>query len=206
MKSAVVRVSVALALLCAFASSAKAHIQLEYPPHRYSDQKNGPCGAEEDYRTDEVTVFEPGETITVEWEETITHPSHFRIAFSLDGTDDFEDPADFDDFYTNEAVLADDIPDREEGGHYEYEVELPSQACERCTLQVIQVMYDREPYGPGSLYWQCADVQLHPGGPIVAPEPESGSCHVAGRAGAGGALVALMVLASLRGFAQRRRE
>lgn len=219
--------ALAVAASVAVASPALAHIRLDEPEHRYSDQKDGPCGAAEDERTNRIAVYEPGETITVRWEETIEHPSHFRIAFSLRGTEDFEDPDAFDDFYTNDAVLADDIPDQDGDPHYEHEVTLPDEPCETCTLQLIQVMYDVEPYGPDSLYWQCADIALRSGsyggdagpgdgdagaslpsgdagaggsGPIVEPEPDSG-CRVAEKGPLGGAaLVAIAALVAMRRF------
>jgi MYXO-CTERM domain-containing protein len=139
---------------------ALAHIGLDQPTARYADQKSGPCGAVNDARTGNVTVFEPGETITVEWRETINHPSHYRISFDVDGHDDFVDPPQMYDFYSNDTVLLDDIPDA--AGGISVQVTLPNVQCENCTLQVIQVMYDKPPYTiPGNdLYYQCADLAL----------------------------------------------
>jgi hypothetical protein len=202
--------ALAALVLCLLSTSpALAHIRLDSPANRYNDQKNGPCGAVSDQRTDRVTVFEPGQTITVEWEETIKHPSHFRIAFSASGTADFEDPRDFDDFYTNDAVLLDNIPDREEAGFYQAQVTLPDIECEDCTLQLIQVMYDKSL--ANAFYWQCADLVLRAGGgdaggdagPGSDADASSGGCWAArGSKGAG----AVIVLALLAVYAPRVRR
>ncbi len=64
------------------------------------------------------------------------------------------------DFDNNSTILLENIPDND-GGEYEVEVTLPDLECDNCTLQVIQVMLDKPPYGDGNdLYYQCADVIL----------------------------------------------
>ncbi len=67
--------------------------------------------------------------------------------------------------YNNPSVLLDDIDDAS-GGNYSATVTLPNVECDNCTLQVIQVMYDKPPYTiPGNeMYYQCADLVL--AGPI----------------------------------------
>lgn len=44
-------------------------------------------------------------------------------------------------------------------------MQLPDVECDNCTLQAIQVMYDKPPYvTPGNdLYYQCADLVLRRG-------------------------------------------
>jgi hypothetical protein len=146
--------------------SAGAHITLLDPQPRTESQKVGPCGLANDPKPDApVAVFEPGQTITVRWTETINHPGHFRISFDPDGQDDFVDPASFDDFNSAPSVLLDNIADTPSGGVSEVEVTLPTVTCERCTLQVVQVMTDKPPYGDGNdLYYQCADIALRASG------------------------------------------
>jgi hypothetical protein len=169
-----------LIVILAGARPALAHIQLDDPPARTTQQKDGPCGAADSPRGETATVFAPGETITVRWRETINHPSHYRIAFDADGDDDFADPADFMDFSGNPTVLLDAIEDRA-GGEYSASVTLPDVVCETCTLQLVQVMYDKPPYGDGNdLYYQCADLALRraeaPGpdaSPDGTPEPDA---------------------------------
>ena len=159
-------------LLAAVASPAAAHIQLDEPTARHTAQKRGPCGlARDPGRGDQITVYEPGQTITVRWRETINHPSHYRISFDEDGHDDFVEPAGFDDLYSGPSVLLDDISDQR-GGQYSAQVTLPDLECERCTLQLVQVMYDKPPYGDGNdLYYQCADLALR--------RPASADMHAA---------------------------
>jgi MYXO-CTERM domain-containing protein len=167
------------------AAPAAAHIQLDDPPARTSAQKTGPCGAADTPPDEVVATYAPGETITVRWRETINHPSHYRIAFDADGEDDFADPLDFMDFSGNPTVLLDAIADRD-GGEYSAEVTLPEVTCERCTLQVVQVMYDKPPYGDGNdLYYQCADIAIVgevPEVPVTpdVPEPDPSETPDAG--------------------------
>ena len=89
------------------------------------------------------------------------HPGHYRIAFDEDGVDDFVDPATMRELYSNDSVLLDGIEDKGERD-YSVMVTLPNVTCDNCTLQVIQVMYDKPPYTtPGNdIYYQCADLVL----------------------------------------------
>lgn len=143
-------------------SAAHAHIALQSPAPRYADMKQGPCGrGSEDKRGNNVTTYEPGETITVEWKETIPHPGHYRIAFDPDGSDIFEDPKSFTDVSGGPGVLVDGIEDKSGTQTYTQQVTLPNVECDNCTLQLIQMMTDKPPYGNGDdLYYQCADIVL----------------------------------------------
>lgn len=177
-------------LVCAvsFPAAAGAHLELLEPPARYDKNtiKNAPCGAGDGERSEDVTTYQAGETITVEWDEYVDHPGHFRIAFDEDGADDFESPACESDcsttepkveLYNNETVLLDDIAD-DNGGTYTADVELPDVTCDQCTLQVIQVMYDKPPYEiPGDdIYFACADLELvDSGGGDTGTNPDSGT-------------------------------
>lgn len=150
-----------LALIASLAApTAHAHIALTSPAPRYADQKAGPCGRGSlDQRTTNVSVFRPGQTITVTWQETINHPGHYRIAFDPNGTR-FTDPASFTDVAPRMHVLVDNIADKA-GGAYSQQVTLPNVECTNCTLQLIQVMTDKPPYGDGNdIYYQCADIVL----------------------------------------------
>ncbi|RMH39630.1 MAG: hypothetical protein D6689_15985 [Deltaproteobacteria bacterium] len=151
------------------AGVAEAHIALVSPPHRYAEneQKAEPCGRPGGTRGTNVTVFEPGATITVKWRETINHPSHYRISFDDDGDDDFCYPASKDDLYSCPSVLLDNIPDEPPpSGIFEAQVTLPNIECENCTLQLVQVMYDKvaSGWGDNDLYFNCADIALRAGG------------------------------------------
>ncbi len=160
-------------------SGASAHLGLDAPASRYGPEelKPGPCGLAGGARTSNVTYYEPGETIEVRWNEYVDHPGHYRIAFDDDGDDDFVDPATMMELYSNETVLLDGIED-EGGGDYVVMVTLPDVECDNCTLQVIQMMYDKPPYTtPGNdIYYQCADLVLRAGGaPDGGTTPDAGT-------------------------------
>ncbi|MDC0671864.1 SCE4755 family polysaccharide monooxygenase-like protein [Nannocystis radixulma] len=146
------------------APAAGAHIALSSPLPRHVEQKVGPCGlGPDDVRGAEVATFQGGETIVVRWTETVDHPGHFRLSFDPEGHDDFGDPSGYDDFYSNPAVLVDEIADKSGSQQtYEQEVTLPLMSCDSCTLQLIQVMTDKPPFevGTNDLYYQCADIKL----------------------------------------------
>ncbi|MCZ6807720.1 MAG: hypothetical protein O7F08_12250, partial [Deltaproteobacteria bacterium] len=61
----------------------RAHLDMTSPVSRYGPDilKTGPCGVPGGTRSGNINYFEPGETIDVEWDEYIDHPSHYRIAF-----------------------------------------------------------------------------------------------------------------------------
>jgi len=161
---------------------ASAHIQLISPsPRQYlpSEQKTGPCGRAGGIRTANATTFEPGATIEVVWDETVPHQAHYRIAFDDNGHDVFRDPVCTTNCTTNDPlmpptfapgnnlpVLLDGISDRTGMGRYRVTLTLPNIECDNCTLQLIQVMYDKRPYvTPGNdVYYQCADLLLRAGG------------------------------------------
>lgn len=146
--------------LCLVSLPAIAHIQLDYPAARTTSQKTTPCGAAGSVRGQTVTRLRAGDTLIVRWRETINHPGHYRISFDDDGQD-FVEPASFTDFYTNNTVLHDNIADKS-GGEYTFEMTVPNVSCTNCTLQVVQVMTDKAPYGDGNdLYYQCADLEIY---------------------------------------------
>ncbi|MDX2010609.1 MAG: SCE4755 family polysaccharide monooxygenase-like protein [Myxococcaceae bacterium] len=143
---------------------ATAHIALRSPTVRYADQKVGPCGrGATDLRTTRVTTFTAGDTIEVVWDETVNHPGYYRISFDLDGQD-FYMPRSFTDADGGLNVLVDNIPDAPRPNQrYTMRVRLPDTPCTNCTLQVIQMMTDKPPYGDGNdIYFQCADLVLLP--------------------------------------------
>jgi len=161
---------------------ARAHLGLDSPTSRYGPDvlKTGPCGVAGGERTGNVTHYEPGETIEVRWEEYIDHPGHYRIAFDDEGDDDFVDPATMMEFDSNHTVLRDGIMDKGQGDRdYVETVTLPNLTCDNCTLQVIQVMYDKPPYEtPGNdIYYQCADLVLTTGGvpPDAGTDADAGT-------------------------------
>jgi Lytic polysaccharide mono-oxygenase, cellulose-degrading len=153
-----------LAAMALFAPDAKAHIKLISPPPRDSGLKAGPCGTAGSVRGNNVTTFKPGQKITVRWQETVSHPGHYRISFDDNGDDAFVEPKSFTDTYTAPSVLLDNIADKTGLQMYTQVVTLPNIECDHCTLQLIQVMTDKAPYGDGNdIYHQCADIVLSAG-------------------------------------------
>jgi MYXO-CTERM domain-containing protein len=183
-------------VLCVGASTAHAHFRLLKPTAWIMEdglgdpQKAGPCGTNASTPgtpTNAITTFKPGETITVEWAETIPHPGHFRIAVARDRSELMDPDIEFDGSCNYAPgsvgteppvypVLLDNLYPRDNPGFGEsftQEVTLPDMECEKCTLQVIQWMTE---HAPSCIYYHCADIA------IVADdsgEPQAG-------AGAGG--------------------
>jgi hypothetical protein len=194
---------VSLLAVVAVQGTASAHVTLTSPPPRTLDNKAGPCGAAGSQRGTRVTTFAPGATITVEWDETIDHPGHYRIAFDDDGDDVFVNPNNPNDNFA--FTLKEPIPDKV-GGHYTQQITLPTTPCASCTLQLMQIMTTQVPYN--SFYYQCADISIGgPGDPVDPGEPTSsgdgGGCS-AGSGGSGGGPAALVILASV--IARRSRR
>jgi hypothetical protein len=153
--------------------AAMAHVHIVSHETRYdmSAIKSPPCGvpADSSARGEFVHTFLAGETITLEYDEYIPHPGHFRVSFDVDGEDDFVEPAGYDDLYTNETVLLDGIAAHAQagqGGIRSVDVTLPDVECDNCTLQLAQIMTDKPPYVPATndLYYNCLDV-------VLVPEP-----------------------------------
>ncbi len=195
---------------------AAAHIEISSHVTRHGKgaQSLGPCGDADDGGPGaNVYVYEPGETVAIAWREFIDHPGHYRVAFDPEGSDGFVDPVSADERYSNDAVLLDGVDDIADVHDYEVMVTLPEVECEACTIQVIQVMTDKPPYGDGNdLYYHCIDVQLVEGGGPDMLEEGCGcavSVEVAGDASGGGApglgLGFLFLLGAPLLFARRRR-
>jgi len=190
------RIVVALCLLVP--SVASAHLDLLDPPARYDrrDLKDGPCGIMGGAQGDPVAVYEPGEKITITIEEYVEHPSHYRVAFDDEGDDDYRDPVCIEHCESGDetpvfapsdggVILADQVADSPDIVQA-IEVTLPDVECERCTLQVIQVMYDKKPItvGGNDIYYHCADIVLVsdaetmdlgvPSRPDLGPPPPDG--------------------------------
>lgn len=127
-------------------------------PPRTNDTglKIDPCGGKP--RTSRSTIFSAGQTIELEFEETINHPGHYRIAFS---------PA--NDLNFDSYVLVDNIPDVTNNGPYTQEVTIPMDVCSACTLQLIQVMTTSPTPQPGDFYYSCTDIQITAPGDNTAP-------------------------------------
>jgi MYXO-CTERM domain-containing protein len=198
MKPAALALALAPATLAVVLASATAHahLRLESPMPRWPDTpddvyiKTGPCGMAGGAAGPSVDTFTAGDMITVSWTETIDHPGHYRISLTDQGDGAFVDPAAYDDFYSADNVLLDDIEDQ--GGFqtpYSTMVQIPEDmSCDACVLQVIQVMTDKSPYGDGDdIYYQCADITILPlGGGSSGEGDTSGGADESSDGGGGG--------------------
>jgi len=199
-------VPVAVAVVVVSGGTASAHVTLTSPPPRTLDNKAGPCGAAGSRRGTRVTTFAPGATITVEWDETVDHPGHYRIAFDDDGDDVFVNPNNPNDNFpfTLKEPIADKV-----GGHYTQQITLPTTPCASCTLQLMQIMTTQVPYN--SFYYQCADIAIAaPGDPVDPGDPggptasgDGGGCS-AGSGGPGSGAGALVILTGVFALGSRR--
>jgi uncharacterized protein (TIGR03382 family) len=111
-----------------------------------------------------VTTFHVGETVHVMWQVTVGHAGYFRIALA-ENRADFKDPPFIDPTAcsldmaavptgAHDNVLMDGIDSQATM----QDVTLPNKPCEKCTLQVIQVMKDHGP--PNCIYYHCADIKI----------------------------------------------
>jgi hypothetical protein len=167
-------------------STSLAHINLLSPPPRQSgfpdsSLDEGPCGQRNPGRVSEqVSVFRPGETITVAWEVYVQHSSYFRLSFDADGDDSFSerssapaDPARDDPTRLlpgeGELILEYVMDRAGELAGLEVSVTLPTEPCDNCTLQLIQFSYEL-PLQEAT-YYQCADLTLE--GEPVEPPPRT---------------------------------
>lgn len=186
-----------LALLL-LSGTASAHVTLTSPAPRTTENKTGPCGVGATRGTN-VATFAPGEMITVEWDETVDHPGHYRIAFDNDGDDVFVNPNNPNDNFA--FTLMEPIADKV-GGHYTQSIKLPTTPCSNCTLQLMQIMTTQVPYN--SFYYQCADITIGDGDGAGSEDGgggTTGGCSTTSGSGAG----AIVVLAGLLARRSRAR-
>jgi MYXO-CTERM domain-containing protein len=197
---------------------AQAHFTLDAPMSWMSQdvvggpQKQSPCGDEGGgTATGAVTPFQAGETITIQWTEVVPHDGWFRIALSYNDRADLMDPP----YELNAAgnsvdagienppvapVLVDGLFPHTAASirtpkSYSYDLTLPTTPCDKCTLQVIQIMLNHPNNRPyGYTYHHCADISIQGGeeGGIAStdggnPDAMAGASGSSGGAsGAGG--------------------
>lgn len=193
-----------LFVLLLLTGTASAHVTLTSPAPRTLDNKQAPCGAAGSTRGKTVATYAPGAKITVEWDETVDHPGHYRLAFDNDGDDAFQNPSTPNDHFA--STIMEPIADKD-GGHYKQEITLPMATCTNCTLQLIQVMTVEVPYN--SFYYQCADIKIAEGGSTGGPaDPDDGADSAEGGCSttSGGGAGALVLVAGLLVARRRRRS
>ncbi|MBK8941439.1 MAG: hypothetical protein IPM79_28495 [Polyangiaceae bacterium] len=232
-----------LALVLSTAPSvASAHTVLVNPePLTTNDDAKTPsCGCTFDGTGLEcppdfqITNYEPGETITVTWNETINHSGDFRITF-ID-----KPPSEVTEADVEASTITMTIPDDQAGGLGDVQLTLPLTPCDECTIQVRQFMEGAaDPY-----YYTCSAISIGGGGggqggaagtggsnpvgsggggptgsggstgsgtdgeggePVWAGPQDDGGCTVAGAGSARGFFALALGLAAL-GFARGRRR
>lgn len=175
--------------------SAAAHIDMLSPEPRSagnrartrdtnSNLKEAPCGQVVNGRTEAVTELVGGQVLEVRFTEWVNHDSYYRVAFDVDGDDDFplrpgpavprvgDDPRRVFPV-DGRNILAYELEDRG-SGEYVMSVEVPNVDCENCTLQLIQYMYDTA----RAYYFQCADLSVtasSEAGPVLDAETDFGN-------------------------------
>lgn len=174
-------------LAVTYAARANAHSLLNGPAPR--DQRDGykdgsACGVGFD-AAQPLTSYTSGQTVNVQWLETVDHPGCFLIELSVAGDQDFQ-------IVGRKSHSNPPLPESAtsaEPRHWSLDVTLPAVTCSGCTLRLRQLMLDADvtadactPVGaaPGSIYTTCANITLAAGQPVAAapvPVPDSG-CSV----------------------------
>jgi uncharacterized membrane protein YgcG len=144
-----------------------------------------------------VTSFAPGQTIGVKWTEIVPHDGWFRIALSYANGAEFQSTTDFPEpsYATDNSpppfgpisldasiespplppVLMDDIAPHSGASvnapmQYSQDVMLPNTPCDKCVLQVIQIMLNHPVNQPNNVpgaaytYHHCAFITIEPNG------------------------------------------
>jgi MYXO-CTERM domain-containing protein len=180
----------------------------------------GPCGVARAVPPQPQATYAPGQTLHVEWTETVSHPGCFVVDFSAAGDTDFQVLG-----VKSHAGAAGATP-----RPWSLDVTLPGTPCDDCTLRVRQLMLGADltdaqcppaTVGTGSTYYSCANVILTAGngggaggdsgagagmGGSSAPSNASGCSYSAEGTGARGAIAAVTALAALTLTLGRRRR
>jgi len=185
----------------AFASDAAAHFRLIAPANWMaqsadgSPQKTGPCGNEAPQTpTNMTTPFRPGDTVTIQLEETVFHPGHYRVALAVNSQSELPpEPA-----VTAGATACGSVPIQQSPvypvladgmllhtatltGQQSFQVKLPTNVtCTSCTLQIIEFMSS---HGAPCFYHHCANISIQAAG---ADGGSGDASSDAARGGAGG--------------------
>jgi hypothetical protein len=180
------------------AGVADAHFRLVMPANVVaqdalgSPQKTGPCGNEAPQTpSNVVTQFRPGDTVTIQIDETIYHPGHYRVALECPsfsalppdpvvstGSSQCGSAA----IQQNPAfpVLADGVLQHAQPfrAPQSIEVTLPANVTgSSCTLQVLEFMSD---HAAPCFYYHCAKIA------ILNVPADAGASTDAARDAAGG--------------------
>jgi hypothetical protein len=124
------------------------------PPRDLSSGlKAPPCGGAP--RTTNPKIYRPGQTLAVEFEETINHPGYFEIRVL--GENDTPLAGVVSPLVTINDTQNTPIAN---GMNHQYKanITLPNIQCEKCALQLIQVMTENPDFP--SRYYSCSDIRI----------------------------------------------
>jgi MYXO-CTERM domain-containing protein len=181
---------------------ADAHFRLVAPANQVMQnatgdpQKTGPCGNEGTQTPSNVTTpFRPGDTVTIQLNETIYHPGHYRVALAINSPTELPAPPAVTvgssacgsaAIQQNPAfpVLADGMLPHTAplSGQQSFQVKLPTDVtCTSCTLQILEFMAE---HTAPCFYYHCAKISIQADG---GTGPSDGGVADAARDSAGGA-------------------
>ncbi|NBO39316.1 hypothetical protein EBU99_12120 [bacterium] len=152
--------SIAAALIsCLAVQNAFAHARWKLgstfsaPRDEASGHKVAPCGGAK--RTANVKNYSSGQTVQLEFEETINHLGYYEV-YLLGPNDErmqgVPAPLARLDDKQNDAIV--------DGASHQYTIsfKVPAVTCTECAFQLIQVMLDN-PNAPSN-YYSCTDVTI----------------------------------------------
>ena len=161
----------ACALALSVAASSSAHIAMSVPPARdfgkpgADAHKNGPCGAIP--RTNTYTQYAVGQSVTVEFTETVDHRGCFQVLLSDANDQAFQILSQVND------PTGDVTPKKRM-----MTVTLPAgKSCPSCTLAVRQLMIgqacaaNQASITAGDTYFTCSDICI---GATCPPKGDAG--------------------------------
>jgi hypothetical protein len=171
MKPSIFRTLTAFAVLGS--ASAFGHAVLTYPTPRTSNAnlKAPPCGLNLAAPTS-VATFQPGQTVVVQWAETVNHPGHYELDFgrNIDGTFD----GGFTPLLQPDAGALNNIanPNGTQANNMAM-VKLPTQPCPLCQIRLRQYMSDNT----SLWYLSCSDITIAapPGMDAGTPTQDAGT-------------------------------
>jgi hypothetical protein len=136
------------------------------PPRYNTDsiKTSPPCGAESawaSYRSNRKGIFLQGQTITLEWIETVNHPGSFEFDFAAAN----------DEAFVQLIPPVADTQDLTPTPHYYSQtIQLNYDPCDACTLRMSQNMGNQ-----GNYYYSCADIVIVSGNDVTPPQEVSGA-------------------------------
>lgn len=136
-------------------------------------QKVGPCGNEGNAaETGMVSLYRPGDTISVTIDERIFHPGHYRVALAVNDQSELPPPPPITPVGADPCgsviidespvfpILADNMLPHTTpfDGPQTFTVTLPRDVtCTRCTLQVLEYMSN---HSQPCFYYHCAEISI----------------------------------------------